>query len=418
MLAVGIVFIFIAGTSFLGFAIDALFSKIKITSVLPLLLIGLVIGPILGLVSTGPQSTITTLAPYVVAVAVSFVLFDVGLNIRFDRLGRIFAPATKFVLPTQVIIGFLISLIAYLGFHWSILYSLIFGFAASGPSSIIVPAFVKNIRASSDLKAGLVYESVLTDIIQLIVPLTLLAFVLNPHVMTLNYLGLFIFTNIVGAMLLGVASAFFWLYVLKKLGSRNGGYSWMLTITMILATYGISQQLGLESAIAIFVFGLVFSNFGGEQLYLRLSGGWVKDYFTIGKAAVKHTKSYQREIVFFVSTFFFVYLGLIFSVQQVSLISIAVALLAVAAVILVRHMTTPLISGMFSQDPSIRRTEASLVRLNIPRGLSSAIIASLPITYGLAVSGFTNTMFLIILFTNIAFSVGVFIAYKDKGDEK
>lgn len=52
MLPVGLVFIFIAGISFLGFIINALFEKVKITGILPLMVMGLLVGPVMGLIST------------------------------------------------------------------------------------------------------------------------------------------------------------------------------------------------------------------------------------------------------------------------------------------------------------------------------------------------------------------------------
>ncbi len=86
MLSVNILFVFLASLVFLGFILNSLFSKIKIASIVPLMLIGLLIGPVFKFVQTTPNSIIIQLSPFITAVAVSFILFDVGLNINFFKL--------------------------------------------------------------------------------------------------------------------------------------------------------------------------------------------------------------------------------------------------------------------------------------------------------------------------------------------
>ncbi|MEM0154760.1 MAG: cation:proton antiporter, partial [Methanothrix sp.] len=150
MLDYDIVFIFIAGVAFLGFILNALFDKINITSVLPLMLIGLLIGPVFHFVDTGTGSTIADLTPYVTALAVSFILFDVGINIRINKLKTVFKKATSFTFELATATGVVVGIVTFLAFHytlgWTIAESFIFSFALSGPSSIIVPTLVKVIK--------------------------------------------------------------------------------------------------------------------------------------------------------------------------------------------------------------------------------------------------------------------------------
>lgn len=424
MISVGLVFIFIAGVSFLGFIINALFDKIKITTILPLMLIGLLVGPVFGLLGTSAQSTIAQLAPYVAAIAIAFIVFDVGINIRIKHLTGVLGSATKFALITQVCIGIILSIVAYYAFGWSVFASLIFGFAVSGPSSIITPTIVRKMGISENLKTTLTYESVLSDVLQLVVPLTLISFLLSNGSLTANIVGVEVFTIIVGALLFGVVFALFWLYIMSRFADYVRGYSWMLTITMIIATYGISQQLGLNSTIAVFIFGLVFANVGFHkeekpEEVKKSSKAQPKDAMSdfIGKYLsipydVEHTIAYQKEVVFFVSTFFFVYIGLIFSLNSVSYYEIGIALLLSILIFLVRIATTPMLGGMMSKDDEVRKTERELVWFNVPRGLASIIIATLFVSYGIIASGFTNVVFLLVLFTNIIFSAGVMKAYK------
>ena len=412
VLSVGPAFIFIAAVSFLGFTIFALFDRIRITTVIPLMLIGLIIGPVLHLINTSPNSTIAVLTPYIIAIAVSFVLFDVGLNIRFKSLSKVLIGATRFLFVTQILIGFITAFLMHLFLGWSIIYSLIFGFAISGPSTIIIPTLVKKLNVSDNIKTTMVYESTISDVLQLIVPLTLIGIVVNPASITLSSLGDSIFTQLVGGALLGVISAFFWLYILNRFGDYSQDYSWVLTITMIIATYGIAAYTGLNSTIAVFVFGILFANIGSRK---SVTDGRVHDplgkYFAT-KQDVEHTTEYQREVVFFVSTFFFVYIGLLFNINSINYTYLAIAFILTLLVFLIRIPLTPLLGKIISTDKKIGPVEKSLIYFNIPRGLSPAIIATVPLIYGIVIPGFVDLIFLVILFTNIAFTIGVFVTYK------
>ncbi len=412
VLSVGPAFIFVAAVSFLGFAIFALFDRIRITSVIPLMLIGLLIGPVLHLINTSASSTIATLTPYIIAIAVSFVLFDVGLNIRFKSLSKVLVSATKFLFITQILVSLLAAFLIHFFMGWSIIYSLIFGFAISGPSTIIIPTLVKKLNVSDNIKTTMVYESTVSDVLQLIVPLTLIGIVVNPASITLTTVGDSVFTQLVGGVLLGVISAFFWLYILNRFGDYSQDYSWILTITMIIATYGIATYTGLNSTISVFVFGILFANIGSRK---SVTDGRVHDplgkYFAT-KQDVEHTTEYQREIVFFVSTFFFVYIGLLFNISSISYAYIAIAMILTLIAFLIRIPLTTLLSKIISSDKKVAAVERSLIYFNIPRGLSPAIIATVPLIYGIVIPGFVDLIFLVILFTNVAFTIGVFITYK------
>ncbi len=71
MISANIIFIFIALIAYIGFIFSAMFSKLRITRVLPLMLVGLVVGPILGLIQSGPGSTVAALSQYKSAIAIA-----------------------------------------------------------------------------------------------------------------------------------------------------------------------------------------------------------------------------------------------------------------------------------------------------------------------------------------------------------
>jgi NhaP-type Na+/H+ or K+/H+ antiporter len=418
MLNYDIVFIFIAGVAFLGFILNALFDKLNITSILPLMMIGLLIGPVFHIVDTGAGSTIADLTPYVTALAVAFILFDVGINIRVSKLKTVFAKATSFTFELATATGIVVGIATFLAFHytlgWSIIESFIFSFALSGPSSIIVPTLVKVIKVGDELKTTLVYESVASDTLELIVPILLLDILASAGITGVAILGL-VLSAIVGSIIFGLVSSVFWLFVLNKFKAYSESYSWMLTIAMVIATYGISELVGFNGAITIFVFGILFSNIGSVKPSTdpMHEPNFVEKYLSV-PYSIDHIKDYQKEIVFFTSTFFFVYIGMLFTFSGVYIATLVFAVMITFVIMLVRFAGSGLLRGYLSKDDKEATRQRNFISYNVARGLSPAIVATLPLTYGIVIPGFLDSMFLVILITNIASTAGIFMAYRRK----
>ena len=416
-------FIFVAGVAFMGFIIGALFNRIKVTKILPLMLLGMLAGPVLHIINTSTGSVVANLVPIISALAISFILFDVGLNINIFRLGKIFARASAFTFVLAAVSGIVISAVAYMMFGWSAFESLIFGFALSGPSSVIVPTLVKSLKMKNELGDTLVYEGVATDALQLVVPILLLQLMLTSQVTIAGAFGLFI-ASIFGAVILGAVLAMLWLYMLKSFKDYSKSYGWMLTITMVLATYGIAYQLNLSTPIAIFTFGIVFANLGMMTFKAerpsestktspmrRTANLFIMQYLHLGNS-IRYIKEYQTEIGFFTSTFFFVYIGLLFNVGSLTALMIAIAVVITILMVLLRYLFLPMIGAYMPPDPAGKKLTTKLLSFDVSRGLSPAIVATLPLAAGIIIPGFLNQIFLIILFSNIASTLGVFVFYK------
>ncbi len=418
MLNVNALFVLFAGVAFLGFILNALFDRLRISSVLPLMLIGLLIGPVFKVVGTGPGSAIAQLTPYVTAVAVAFILFDVGLNMKFSHLKRVIATATKFTFGLEIATGIIVSIAVFLALHftlgWSLTVSVIFGFAVAGPSSVIVPTLMKLVKVSDDLKTTLLYESVSSDLLQLVVPILLLQIIVGTGMTAGSALGGAL-SSIIGAAVVGFVSGILWLLLLNRFHDVSQNYSWMLTIAMVIATYSIAELFGLAGAITIFIFGLIFGNIGSitPKNTITHEPTFTEKYLAM-PYDIEHVREYQREIVFFTSTFFFVYIGMLFNSSQLSFGIAELALLVTFLFILMRVLFTPMLKE-YMRDSSSSGPESSVVHYNVGRGLSPAIVATLPLAYGLVIPSFLDAMFLVILVSNMAATIGLFVSYKPRG---
>ncbi len=425
MISPDLAFLLIAGLAFLGFVLDALFDRVRVTSVLPLMLVGIAL-LYFHVLPTGTITGLDSLVPILSALTIAFILFHVGLDIRFEELSHVFRRTMAFTLVVQVTTGVAISLLALYTFHWGLLLSFVFGFGLSGPSSISVPVLVRIARMPESLGTSLLFESVVTDLLQLLVPLVLIGLVVSGNFSTVH-IGTVLALTIVGSIVTGLVAAILWLWVLERIGPIAREYSWTLTITMVFATYGISDYIGMSAAITIFVFGLMIGNrkylefdaFSHRHPERTRSGRTVSSlrralHLSAKGVDVEHIQQVQKEVSFFASAFFFVYIGLLFQVGDLTELVLLVPLIATFVMLALRYLGSPILAVYFSKEARARRSERSLISFNIPRGLAAAIIATVPLSapYNLVIPGFLDAMFLGILYSTIVSTVGIFLFYE------
>lgn len=411
MVSVNLLFIFIASISFLGFIINSLFDKIRLTSIVPLLIIGLLAGPVFGIISTGPNSIITELTPIISAIAVSFILFDAGINIHVSRLTEVFKNATAFTLICAVVTGIAISAVVYFVFHFSLMLAFIFGFAAAGPGGIGIPMIMKSIKIREDLKTALVYESVASGVVALLVPLVLINVMLNGSSSVIG-VSVLVGELIFGSISVGGVSALFWLFLLNRFPESSEAYSWILTVSMVIATYAVAQYLSFNGAIAAFMFGIVFGALGSRLPEGQEErNGIMARHFGVPYDIV-HVRNYQKEIVFFTSTFFFVFMGLLFQKGVLSIFQVIVIVLISLMILPIRAILSRMLKAYTGDTDEEKKGSNRIITFSMLRDLSPAIIVTVVASYGLAGAGFVNDMFMILLATNIISAIGIMIWYK------
>jgi len=149
---------------------EAFFKKTGIPDVLFLMVLGVIIGPVLGIIQ--PEAVLE-IVPYFAAVALIIIMFDGGLNLH---LGKVVKTAHFSII--LVIVGFAVSVgivgsFAHYGLGWEWIDSILLGSIVGGSSSIIVFGLVKKLHISEEAKSMLNFESALTDIFAVIVAFVL-----------------------------------------------------------------------------------------------------------------------------------------------------------------------------------------------------------------------------------------------------
>ncbi len=406
MISVAALFLVFAGIVLLGYIINSLFYKLKISSPMLLLVIGLLIGPVLHVVNTSPTSTISQISPIVSALAIAFVLFDVGMSIRLKSLSSVLLRTTRFTFVCSMLTGAAMFAFLYFTQGWGVLLSLMAGFALSGTTSIILPPLFKIIKVNENLKTSMAFQSVFNDVFSLVLPLIFFD-ILATHTYSFGFVAGELGGFIIGSTILGILFAIFWIFILRKFKRYSSQYSWMLTLTIVLAVYGSAEYLNFNGALATFIFGIIFAN-------VQDMGSLIRNYVKPVVSEITHIKSYQREISFFVSTFFFVYIGMLFYTPSVTYTLIIITILMALTVLIIRSAVLRWVGlGNAVSTTGHAKSETMVMRFYIAQGMAPAIIATLPATIGLNVPNFIDIMFLMILFTNAVLSFGLYLYVKE-----
>jgi cell volume regulation protein A len=129
-----------------------------------LISLGILLGPVTGLVDS---SAIMSLAPYLAVLVLVFILFERGMAMNLYRVLSE-SPRAIFLAITGFTINFIATtlFIAYLVIPATpLLYSVLFGTILGGSSSIIIISLASRIRVSEKCSTILSLESAITDIL-------------------------------------------------------------------------------------------------------------------------------------------------------------------------------------------------------------------------------------------------------------
>ena len=380
-------------TLFLGYISSIIFKKTQIPDIIWLLMFGFFIGPVFNLID---RMLFITIAPVLASFALLIILFEAGLEMNLNEIVKQFPRS---ILLSVVGIALTITSIAAASvilFNFDWIRALLLGSIIGGPSSTIVISILKKINVREDIRTILDLESIFTDPIDVVLTIALIQI----YISTLPLSS--IFGNIIGAFSIGALIGFMggiaWLVVLNKI---KNDLDYMLTLGVLLLIYAFVESVSGSGAIAALIFGIVISSDVFSK-FLKISQPTLID---------PSLKKFHEEITFFVRSFFFVAMGIIVSINtnfiwQGIAITIVIALARIVSVALCMY-------GM-----KLTPLETNIMRVVIPQGLATAVMAYMPLIYGVKDGEiFLNVAFIVILATIIYTTVGVKIAYSKSKNE-
>jgi len=361
----------------LGVLGEAFFKKTGIPDILFLMILGIIIGPVLGIIQ--PEAVLE-IVPYFAAVALIIIMFDGGLNLH---IGKVLKTAHFAII--LVIVGFALSVgivagLAHYGLGWEWIDSILLGTIVGGSSSIIVFGLVQKIRISDDAKSMLSFESALTDIFAVIIAFVLFEAALSGE-FSLDLLGITIGKAVLVGLVLGFGVGIPWMFVISKL--KNAQHSYMLTIGMVFLLFFLATSFGESGALTALVFGLML---GKKTYFSRL----LKVKFPEDTI----DNSLHNQVTFLVRAFFFVFVGLLASFAQLEYVIFGIV--AAIAIYIGRIIITKsvLVRGFSKLDKRV-------TSVMIPRGLAAAVLATFPLSMGLPNAEAYPQIIFFVIFTSV-----------------
>jgi len=375
---------------------DYFFKKTKVPDILILLCIGILLGPVFKLVK--PEG-LAHFAEYFGSFALLVILFEGGMDMALERVVKEFGAGSFLVIVTFALSVLSVDAFLHYLYGWDIVRSFLLSATLGCTSSAIVIPIVGRMSIRNEVKTTLAVESAMSDVLAVVFTVYLIEFV------TLKHIGMkapfrAVASSFSIAIVLGSAAGFLWLKVLDYLKKQQ--YSYVATLSAILVAYASIEFLGGSGPIAVLIIGIILGNSNEFIKLVKLKGS-----LPVGETI----KFFHGEVTFFIRTFFFVYMGIIVSPEILRIEYLLPAASIVLIVVAARYIGTQIFGLVFHE----KKEDRHVVLAMLPRGLASAVLATLPISANIKdTEHFIEYVFIVVVATNIIMTAGVFMTERTK----
>lgn len=387
-------FFLLGAILFVGFFAYEFFQRTKIPDTLFLMVLGVLIGPVLGLVDTSPGSGVGTAAPFVGTVALIIILFDGGLNLKFFKVVSELKDAAGLTFWNFTFSTFLVGALMTFVYNWDPIHGVLLGSVLGGITSAVVLTTISEVHVSEDVKTVLSLESAFSDVLCVVTTVIIVTFLKSGSLDLRGGITL-LSSAFSTAITTGIVFAIIWITVLREFKGRPFGY--MLTLAVIFSLYSVTELIGGNGAIAALTFGLLLGNIEWIARRTKAKGDYALD---------KRLRQFQTEVSFFVRTFFFVYLGMMFNPYTVTPLVLWQASAVLLVILFARVISVKSFTRM---DQKLNQSSFILITM-LPRGLAAAVLSRTPEQSGILINNFPELVFLVIMLTNVVSTIGVFLA--------
>lgn len=389
-----------AATVLLGFFSHSIFRRTNVPDILWLIFLGIVIGPIMGDflgITIFPENAVRNAIPYIAQLTIALVLFDAGMSLDLTKMAKEGPRGIVFSLLTFLSSMFLVTLTAkiMLNIRWS--YSLFLGAILATAGSAVVPSVALRLNLSDETKSVLIIEATMTDIYSLVVGSALLDYMVGQAI-EFSQAAKQLVSSISVGLIIGSLIGLLWLYMMEHLFKEE--HSYVATLGALIATYALVTWLGGSGAMAALAYGLIIGNYRLLTLILGLE----THPFTMMDLTI-NTRNIHRDITFIVRAFFFVSMGILYIWPTLSEITtIILGILITLILLMTRTLSAYIISNKEMKN------EVPLMSFIFGRGLVTALMSGLLISYGVYYSEFINMIVLnTIIVSNLLMTIGVYV---------
>jgi len=344
--------------------LNGMFKRTKIPSALWLLLIGIILGPISGIVR---EEHFGEVGPIFTSITLMILLFEGGVNLKLKELKDSIGSAFLLTLINFLLSASIATILAYYltGIDtW--INATFFGVIVGGTSSAVVIPIVNQLKINKKGSTVLLLESALSDVFCLVIGLALLSS-MEKGVFEIKSILNVVWKSFLFAALVGVLFGIIWSVILGKI--RNIQNNMFINLSVVFIVAGMTELIGWNGGIATLMFGIALGNaYLFKETFLRK--------ILPSKELMNEERSFFSEIAFILQTYFFVYVGV--TIKFGSPIFYIVGVLIVGAVAVVRPFT---IRILVRKKMPVK--DLAIMGIMSPKGLVPAILASIPIQMGI-----------------------------------
>lgn len=349
---------------FVAHVFTQVFARTRIPDVLLLMLLGILAGPVTGLLGPEHFGRVGEVAS---TLALVVILFESGTSLGLEVLARSMGTTVRLTLATFAVTAVLVAAVAWGVAGVPPVASVLAGIIAGGTSSAVVIPLVAGLKMREDAGTLLVLESALTDVLCIVLAVGVTQAAVAGELHAGRMLG-GILSSLTFAAVLGITGGFVWLTLLQYV--RKLPSSMFMTLAFVFVLYGVSEFLGFSGGISALAFGFALTN----QRQLGFHRVRTFKDATLGELNPAE-RAFYAEVVFLLKLAFFIYLGISLRVDNGR--ALAAAGLTVAAVFGARMLLTRFLAGGLSAR------DGALVAVMVPKGLAAAVLAGMPRAAGI-----------------------------------
>ncbi|MDR0292378.1 MAG: cation:proton antiporter [Elusimicrobium sp.] len=378
----------------LGEVFSVTFHKTRVPDILPLMILGFLLGPVLKLVT---PDTFGQMGDIFTEMVLILVMFKTGFEFRFSYLRDSFLPGLIFCVVYMIAVVSVSTLAAVQFLKLPFIYALAVGFVLSDNSLVIVVPLLAKFNITQNLRTILTVETTMGKIINVIVVFALLGMAQQKGgAEPAMVFGQILYTFLAAA-LVGLVSGIFWTAILSRVRQFDNGMT--LTFAFILMVYSVSAVVGSKGAVGVLMLGLVMGNI---RVLHHLWGKKME----INTVSMKgQEKDFFIEIEFAFKTLFFVFMGTTLYLKDIYYITCGVILAALKFLVRV-----PVVN--FALSKKVDRRDCAVAFAMVPNGLVSAVLCAVVVRQYGAAGGIADVVYSVIFFTVIMSSALSFIIEK------
>ena len=384
MIDIIVVFYAIAVIMLLSFIGEAISRKILLPSMILLITLGIICGPVLQIFD---YDSLKNMVSIIAPLTIAFIGFESGLKMDFYEVIKQSRRAVMLSVTGFVVSLTAISLLLYFVFGLEWIYALMLASAWSGVNTATVEAVCSYLRLKEKTRATLIISSLVDDAIVIVVTLAILNYILLGEI-SVNEGIIAISSNFCISIFIGVVLGFVWINLLYF--SRRIEYTYTFTLAALLLVYSLTETFGGTGGIAAFLFGVVLGNSDSLASTLKLK------FKTTELARLSNLiEHFHSELTFIIRSFFFTFIGLIYVFTGVN------ELILGLGISLLLHLSRFLAVSIGTIGSSLRE-DLPAIGVIVGKGVAAAAMSTLPLAYNLPNATFYTSIALnVILFTNV-----------------